>query len=221
MHICGNIYGFLWESTTRNNCNTYLIDGPSRILIDPGHLSLFDHVRQGLADRELDIEDIDVVICTHAHPDHLEAVQLFHPIPALTAYHQQDWAMVKTLMEHYGAGFSADIEAVRPDFFLTEGDLAIGGNTLQVYHTPGHAPGAVCLYHPEQKALFSGDVIFKEGIGRCDLPGGDDRRLKESIQHLATLDVEWILPGHGPIVSGSQEVKRTFERIERYWLDVI
>ncbi|MBW1754305.1 MAG: MBL fold metallo-hydrolase, partial [Deltaproteobacteria bacterium] len=48
MKITDNVYGFIWQSTTANNCNTYLIDGPTRILIDPGHSSLFDHVHKGL-----------------------------------------------------------------------------------------------------------------------------------------------------------------------------
>ncbi|MBW2158037.1 MAG: MBL fold metallo-hydrolase, partial [Deltaproteobacteria bacterium] len=73
----------MWESMSANNCNTYLIDGPTRILIDPGHRHLFDHVNQGLMELNLTLEDIGLIICTHAHPDHMEAVQLFNKIPTL------------------------------------------------------------------------------------------------------------------------------------------
>ena len=91
MHICGHIHGFIWESLTRNNCNTYLIDGPTRILIDPGHLHLYDHVRRGLTELGVGEQDVEIVICTHAHPDHLEAVRVFHGTSALTAYHEKEW----------------------------------------------------------------------------------------------------------------------------------
>lgn len=217
MHICGNIHGFIWDSMSQNNCNTYLVDGSTRVLIDPGHLNLFDHVRDGLAQLDLAIEDIGLVICTHAHPDHLEAVQLFRETPAQLAYHREDWKLVKTMLDHYGSAFQARIDALRPDFFLGQGDLAVGNVRFQVIHTPGHAPGGICLYLPDDKVLVTGDLIFKEGIGRTDLPGGSSGTLKESIRRIAALDVEWILPGHGTIVAGADEVKKTFERIESLW----
>ena len=72
MNVFNNLHAFVWQSMTANNCNTYLIDGPSRVLIDPGHSRLFDHVAGGLRQLELVIKDIDVLICTHAHPDHIE-----------------------------------------------------------------------------------------------------------------------------------------------------
>jgi glyoxylase-like metal-dependent hydrolase (beta-lactamase superfamily II) len=202
---------------TRNNCNAYLIDGPTRILIDPGHLDLFDHVRQGLSELGLALEDIDLVICTHAHPDHLEAVQLFKDTPAKIAYHRRDWEMVQAMLNDLGPSMQARLDAVRPDFFLAEGDLDAGGVSLHVYHTPGHDPGAICLYLPEENMLVSGDLIFKEGIGRTDLPGGSGSQIKESIRRLSELDLEWILPGHGGIVAGAAEVKRTFDQIESFW----
>ena len=217
MHICGNIYGFMWDSMTQNNCNTFLVDGSPRILIDPGHLGLFDHVREGLSELGLGIADIGLVICTHSHPDHVEAVQLFRETGAQVAYHEAEWALVKTLMDQYGAAFQISLKTVRPDFFLTEGDLKVGDIHFQVYHTPGHAPGAICLYQESEKVLVTGDLIFKDGVGRTDVPGGDSSQLKESIRRMAALDVEVVLPGHGPVVSGAQAVKQNFQAIERFW----
>ena len=77
MKLTDNLHAFIWESMTTNNCNSFFIDGQSRILIDPGHRGLFEHVERGLAQLNLRIEDIDAVICTHGHPDHLEAIPLF------------------------------------------------------------------------------------------------------------------------------------------------
>ena len=71
------LYAFIWQDNRQNNCNSYLIDDGKRILIDPGHSHLFSHVEQGLASLKIDTASIDLIIITHAHPDHMEAAQLF------------------------------------------------------------------------------------------------------------------------------------------------
>jgi len=90
-----------------------------------------------------------------------------------------------------------------------------------IFHTPGHSPGSVSLFWPEQKVLFTGDLIFKEGIGRTDLPGGDSTLLKKSIKRRSDLEIEWLLSGHGDIISGRKEVKTNFEHIEHFWFSQI
>jgi glyoxylase-like metal-dependent hydrolase (beta-lactamase superfamily II) len=119
------------------------------------------------------------------------------------------------------AAFGVNMDSIRPDFFLQEGDLALQGIDLKVFHTPGHSPGSVSLFWPDHKVLFTGDLVFKDGLGRTDLPGGDGSKLKASIKRLAELDVEWLLSGHGEIVSGSKEVKANFEGIEQFWFAYI
>jgi flavorubredoxin len=59
MEITPNLHAFVWESTTTNNCNSYFIDGPTRVLIDPGHSRLFDHVELGLKQLGLENADMD------------------------------------------------------------------------------------------------------------------------------------------------------------------
>ncbi|MBW1813712.1 MAG: MBL fold metallo-hydrolase [Deltaproteobacteria bacterium] len=169
----------MWESMTVNNCNTYLIDGPTRVLIDPGHEHLFEHVLKGLENLDLSIEDIGLVICTHAHPDHIEAVKLFKNTP------------------------------------LKQGEFSINGLEFNVIHTPGHSPGSISLFMPEPKALFTGDVIFKEALGRTDLPGGSGKILKESIKQLSELEAEFLLSGHGEVVS------ENFDHVMRVWFNYI
>jgi glyoxylase-like metal-dependent hydrolase (beta-lactamase superfamily II) len=115
------------------------------------------------------------------------------------------------------AAFGIDIDALSPDFFLKEGELSVDGLELQVFLTPGHSPGSVCLYWPLHKALFTGDLVFKDGLGRTDLPGGDGTKIKESIRRMSQLDVELLLSGHGDIIVGAQEVKSNFEGIEAFW----
>ncbi len=221
MKIFNNLHGFLWQSMTTNNCNTYLIDGPSRVLIDPGHRALFDHVELGLRQLGLTTADIDLVICTHAHPDHIEAVQLFKDTPALFALNEIEWQWVQGIGKQMGAALGIDMDALQPDFFLQPGEVSLDDLKLEVFHTPGHSPGSICLYWPAQKALFTGDVVFKEGLGRTDLPGGDGDQLKQSIKRLAQLDVQWVLPGHGEIIAGTEPVQKNFEEIEQFYFAYI
>jgi glyoxylase-like metal-dependent hydrolase (beta-lactamase superfamily II) len=196
MKIVNNLHAFIWQSLTANNCNAYFIDGPTRVLIDPGHRALFEHVEGGLRDLGLKTEDIDLIICTH---------------------HETEWHWAKTAGKQMSAAFGIDIDAFSPDFFLKEGELSLDGLEMQVFHTPGHSPGSICLYWPMQKALFSGDLVFKEGLGRTDLPGGDGATIKESIKRMSQLDVELLLSGHGEIISGAKEVKSNFDQIEDFW----
>ena len=221
MQIATKLHAFLWKSATSNNCNTYLIDGETRVLIDPGHLQLFDHVQKGLVNVGLSIDDIGLVICTHAHPDHIEAVQLFKKASVLMTMHEEEWHFIKTMDTYIRASYGIGSDAITPDFFLKEGDLSLSGLEPKVLHTPGHSPGSVSIYWPEQKVLFTGDLAFKEGIGRTDLPGGDSSLLKKSIQGLPALEAEWLLSGHGEIVEGGQSVKANFEHIERFWFSQI
>jgi glyoxylase-like metal-dependent hydrolase (beta-lactamase superfamily II) len=216
MQVTDNLHAFIWKSHTENNCNTYLINGTTPILLDPGHVHLFDHVLRSLDTVDLALDDLGVILCTHAHPDHIEAVEKNIPSSALIAIHQADWEMVRA-MEPQLLGMGLRLENVNPDFFVTEGTLDIGGTRLQVFHTPGHSPGSVCYYWPHHKVLFTGDLIFKEGLGRTDLPGGSSTQLKESILRMAALDIEWILPGHGEIIQGADAVRRNFEQLESFY----
>ncbi len=220
MQLPDNIHAFMWESMAANNCNTYLIDGPTRILVDPGHIQFFNHVEEGLSRIGLTTDDIGLIICTHCHPDHLEAATLFSDKPALLAFHQAAWSLIRE-MDPLMTSFGIKPEDCQPDFFLQEGDLSVNGIDLRVIHAPGHSPGSVALYWADRKALFTGDVIFKEGLGRTDLPGGNGDQLKESIRRLAGIDAEWIFPGHGEAVAGAGAVIRNFENIENYWFNYI
>ena len=220
MQISDQLHAFIWRSAAGNNCNTYLIDGPARILIDPGHLRHFEHVQSGLVALGIANEDIDLVICTHAHPDHLEAVQLFSPLPTLFAVHETEWQMVQAMEKRLKALQRKGLGSLIPDFFLKEGDLNVKGIDLNIIHSPGHSPGSISIYWPEQKALFTGDLIFKDGVGRTDLPQGNGQHLKESIKRVSCLEIDVLLPGHGDTVSGEENVRANFQQVERWFAHV-
>ena len=204
-----------------NNCNTYLIDGPTRILIDPGHSNLFDHVAKGVGELGLRRENIGVIICTHAHPDHIEAVQLFHALPTLVTLHHKEWKFIRTMDSYVPKVAGISSNSIEPDFFLKKGDISINGLNLKVFHTPGHSPGSISLYCPEQKLLFSGDLVFKGGVGRTDLPGGDGSLLIQSIKNLSELEIEWLLPGHGDIIVGATAVTSNFNQLKQFYLNYL
>lgn len=213
MKIFDGLYGFLWQNHVQNNCNTFFIDGTRRILIDPGHYHLFGHVQRNLEFLGISLDQIHVVIVTHGHPDHMEAVRRFGK-STLFAMNREEYLFIDEL-----AGAYLDIPA--PDFFLDEGELTIGEHTFQVITTPGHSPGSLCLYWNRKKVLFTGDVVFYDGIGRTDLVGGSGLQLKESIQRLSRLDVDYVLPGHGSVLVGKESVEKNFRRIESLWFNYL
>ena len=221
MHLFNNLHAFIWDSMTVNNCNSYLIDGPTRVLVDPGHLNLFAHVEKGLGNLNIQLDHVGLVICTHAHPDHIEAVQLFKKSKIPFAIHTNEWQLLRRMKSPVGLSSGFNPDSISPDFFLQEGDISINGLDLKILHTPGHSPGSICLYWNHHRVLFTGDLVFKEGIGRTDLPGGNGERLKESIRKLTHLDVEWLLPGHGPLISGKTEIQTNFNEIENFWFKYI
>jgi glyoxylase-like metal-dependent hydrolase (beta-lactamase superfamily II) len=69
--------------------------------------------------------------------------------------------------------------------------------------------------------LFTGDLIFKEGIGRTDLPGGNASLLKESVKRISGLNIEWLLPGHGDILGGAIDIKKNFDHIKQIQLNYL
>ena len=215
MKILDDLYGFLWLNPTANNCNAYFIDGKKRILVDPGHDQLIGHVKEDLSKLSLSPADIDIVLVTHGHPDHIEGIKTFLGTSTLVAIPRVEMTFIRQVAPHYGEALG--VPNFEPDILLQEGDMKIGDLTFQVIHTPGHSPGSVCLYWPEKKVLFTGDVVFYQGVGRTDLPGGNEEELKASIIRLSELQVEYLLPGHGDVISGRDLVKANFSEIERVW----
>ena len=122
---------------------------------------------------------------------------------------------IRGVAAHYGEALG--LQRFEPEILLQEGELKVGTLHFRVLHTPGHSPGSICLYWPREKALFAGDLIFSQGVGRTDLPGGDGEELKGSIKKVSELDVEVLLPGHGEVISSRELVQANFSAVERVW----
>ena len=210
MKLINDIYAYEWTNYLDNNCNSYYIGGGVQALIDPG-LSCYvpDLLNQMSADG-IKKEDIRYIINTHSHPDHFQGSELFDTATVKIVMHQKELDFLKGGGgELYGL-FGISVPQIHINFPLEEGDAILGDQLFKVILSPGHSPGSIGLYWPEQKALFSGDVIFQENIGRTDFPGGDGALLKKSIISFSELDLELLCPGHMGIVSGREKVQNNF-----------
>ena len=157
------------------------------------------------------MESLRLIIATHIHPDHFEAVQTFGKTGVLLAIHPEEETFLKEAGGDFFRAFGLEMPDFKVDFHLQEGELKLGSKTFEVFHTPGHSPGSISLYWPEKKALFTGDVVFPMGVGRTDFPGGDGALLRRSVERLAQLDVEWLLSGHGEVLKGEAKHPTQFQ----------
>jgi glyoxylase-like metal-dependent hydrolase (beta-lactamase superfamily II) len=155
------------------------------------------------------------VLLTHAHFDHIAAAdEVVRATGAQLALHPEDLPILRS-------GGGARLFGIQPPpipeptLLLKPGqELSIGEITLRVLHTPGHSPGHVSFYAPEEGAIFDGDVLFAFGIGRADLPGGSYETLMHSIneQLMRLPDPTRVYSGHGPVTTIGRE------RISNPWL---
>lgn len=140
------------------------------------------------------------LIITHAHWDHVsDASALRDAAQTVIAAHPLERPQLEAPAETlYEVPF--EIPAVHPSVLLEDGDvLDIGALHFHLLHTPGHSPGSICLYEPDQQLLFSGDTLFHNGYGRTDLPGGSEEEMWKSLVRLSGLPPQLhLFPGHGP-----------------------
>ena len=148
---------------------------------------------------------------THCHVDHVLGNNIIAQIYGIRPeYHENSIRFLDTLKE-VGSSFGYVIPQIpEPKRFLDDGEtISWGHSSLRVLYTPGHADGSVCFYNESQGFVITGDVLFKDTIGRTDLPSGDFDLLMTSIKtKLFTLPVDTIVyPGHGPDTSIGYEVE--------------
>jgi len=212
MQLADDLYCYEWTNPFENNCNSYYIGGTARVLIDPGLSSHLDALFQRMKNDGIDPDDVSTVIATHSHPDHFDGVSHFSSRPSVTiALHEEGKTFLDTVGRDMYRLFGLSVPSVTIDLLLSEGDIRIGTEDFSIFHVPGHSPGSIALYWPARKALFPGDVIFYQNVGRTDFPCGDSALLKESIRRLAMLDTESLLPGHMNIIHGQDDVRSNFD----------
>jgi glyoxylase-like metal-dependent hydrolase (beta-lactamase superfamily II) len=190
------------------NCAIVWNDAKQALVIDPG----------------CDAADIETVLqkngltvaaylLTHGHADHLNALAELHTArPAPVYIHAEDfqWAFGQQnqILPYYPVPQKPAAEWIHPE---VSRHWKISGLEFQCLETPGHTPGGVCYYFEQEKAIFTGDTLFKGTCGRTDLPGGDGRVLAQSLKKLAALpDDVAVYPGHNESTTIGYEKETNF-----------
>lgn len=164
-------------------------------VIDPGEYN--EHLEAAL--RKAGVDRVSLILITHGHFDHLCGVySLQKNYGGRVLIHGEDGAC----LEDENCSFAASTEEYRQqpvtDYSVfSEGDkFTLGETEITAMHTPGHTRGGACFIADDN--MFTGDTLFKVGVGRTDLPGGHLRTLCRSLERIGTLTENYnIFPGHG------------------------
>ncbi|MEW6348729.1 MAG: MBL fold metallo-hydrolase [Thermodesulfobacteriota bacterium] len=179
------------------------------IVIDPGGSAEAIVARA----QEIGVRTISWIVNTHGHVDHVARnADLQRLTGAPIAIHEAD-APALSNQSGYALAMFEGIPSPPASRLLRDGDkIEFGRSHVEVIHTPGHTPGAICLYTPG--FVITGDTLFVAGVGRTDLPGGSCKGLMQSIRtRLFTLpDETVVLPGHDYGITPTSTIAR--EKLE-------
>ncbi len=183
--------------------NTYVLfnDEKKALIIDPGCYSKAekDTLRDFINANKLEVTKL---INTHCHLDHVFGNKWVAAEYGVELFIHKDEEKLLASAPQFGDMWGLPFENYNgPLHFIDEGDeLRVGTDVLKVILAPGHSPGSICFYCKEQAFIIGGDVLFKESIGRTDLPLGNHHQLLNSIrEQFFTLPNDTVVyPGHGP-----------------------
>lgn len=170
-------------------------------IIDPS--ASIEQILQSVRQRGLDEKKLQYILLTHGHFDHILSVDLLKEASgAPVLIHAGDESSL-TNAEHNGYKyfFRRDLTMQPADRILQDGDLLpFGSSSIRVMSTPGHTRGSVCYL--VGNAMFTGDTLFDQDIGRTDLYGGSMEQLQESLQAIAAIQGDYnVYPGHGSVTT--------------------
>jgi hydroxyacylglutathione hydrolase len=192
------------------NCSIFG-DGQSgdALVVDPGdNLEEIQRIveRHGLK--------VKAIVITHAHIDHIGGAAKLRAATGAPVYMNEKDRMLQKIMALQAAWLGVRTPERTPiDQAARDGDIVrAAGSQFHVLHTPGHSPGSISLWMPAEKKLVAGDTLFRDSIGRSDLPGGDGELLLRSIhdKFFPLPDETVVVPGHGPVTTLGREKQFNF-----------
>lgn len=196
--------GVLMLQSKTHACHSYLFRGRNKtILIDSGLPSTGPALEAALLTLGMRLEDIDLLVLTHEHIDHVGGMTTFSKTPPAFA-HQYAASKLET-GDEFGMMCSAFSERLAPtqlSGYLTPGDLlSTGLHALRVHHTPGHSSGSITLHEENSGLVVSGDLVLANGsLGGIFISGSPSDSIA-SLRSMAALNPRLALPGHGPVLS--------------------
>jgi glyoxylase-like metal-dependent hydrolase (beta-lactamase superfamily II) len=180
------------------NCYVVVSRDLRAFLIDPGDEA--EKIKGFLSKNKIEAK---FIVHTHGHFDHIKADAAL----GLPVYiHENDADLIRHPEKNPMIELFGPVDAVTPKRLLKEGDkIILDELTFSVIHTPGHTSGGICLFG--DGVLFSGDTLFKDGVGRTDFPGASSEELEVSLRKIAQLKGDTkVYPGHGPETTVAREL---------------
>lgn len=174
------------------------------IVIDPG-----DNIPEILAILKRHELAVKAIVITHAHIDHIGGAHKLRAATSAPVYMNPNDALLRDMLDLQAQWLGVETpEKVTIDTPVREGDkLVLGTTEFAVLDTPGHTQGSISLWIPAENKLIAGDTLFRDSIGRTDLPGGDGRQILRSIHDklLSLPDETIVIPGHGETTTIGRE----------------
>lgn len=195
------------------NCYIYFDEKTKEgFLVDPG--LAHEKIKQYIESKGIKVQGI---LLTHGHSDHIMGVAYFRDLYSCPVYAlEEEREILENEEYNHSKMMTGQGLELRGIHYLKDGDvLSIAGTQVECIHTPGHTKGGVCYRLGED--LFSGDTLFKLGIGRFDLYSGDFKALEHSIRKIlyALPDDTRVHPGHGvPTTIGYEKARNPYFRHE-------
>jgi len=174
--------------------NCYIIgDSGEGAVIDPGVET--EEIQHIIKEQKLDLK---YILLTHAHIDHILNMEaLKSACGGKIVIHEDDFGLLGNPLMNGASLFGLKTVFGDADMKVSDGDiLKLGSLEMEIIHTPGHTPGSMCIKISD--CLFTGDTLFRLGVGRTDLGAGDHDKLMASLKRLMNMDDNIkVYPGHG------------------------